>query len=207
MSTGEEQSGKMDKTRLCWGLFLLGVLVLVLLDQLTKLWAARVLKGTGGIPLIPGVFELYYLYPENRGIAFGMFQGGTVVFAVFSIILIIGILILFARMPKTKRFLPAGIVFALLLSGALGNLIDRCVRGYVIDFLYFSLIHFPVFNLADTYVVCGGILLVLFGLFLYKDDEDLAWVIPSEKRDKAAADGKSESDGSGNDTDQGGKET
>ena len=57
-------------------------------------------------------------------------------------------------------------------SGALGNFIDRVCRGYVVDFIYFSLIDFPVFNIADMYVVCSGILLVMLVCFRYKNDED-----------------------------------
>lgn len=63
-------------------------------------------------------------------------------------------------------------VCVLMLSGALGNMIDRVFRGYVIDFIYFSLIDFPVFNMADIYVVCGGILLVIFVFFKYKKEDD-----------------------------------
>ena len=58
-----------------------------------------------------------------------------------------------------------------MFGGAAGNFIDRIVRGYVVDFIYFSLIDFPVFNLADIYVVCGGIALVLLVVFRYKDED------------------------------------
>ena len=59
-----------------------------------------------------------------------------------------------------------------MVSGALGNFIDRVCRGYVVDFIYFSLIDFPVFNIADMYVVCSGILLVMLVCFRYKNDKD-----------------------------------
>ena len=68
-----------------------------------------------------------------------------------------------------------------LVSGALGNFIDRIFRGYVVDFIYVSLIDFPVFNLADVYVVCGGILLLLLVCFYYKDDDDFAFLKPGKR--------------------------
>ena len=61
----------------------------------------------------------------------------------------------------------------LILSGAIGNLIDRIAYGYVVDFLYFKLINFPIFNVADCYVVIGACLMFLFVLFVYKEPEDL----------------------------------
>ena len=159
-----------------WIWFLLISSALVLADQGTKKWAALALKGKNGIPVVPGVFELFYLYPENKGIAFGMFEGNTALFSALALLLVILILRVYSRMPEDRRFLPMRIVCILILSGAVGNLADRVSRGYVIDFLYFSLIDFPVFNLADTYVVCGGILMVLLGIFKYTDDEDFAWL-------------------------------
>lgn len=158
-----------------------GVAVLTALDQLTKLLAAAHLKGRPEIPLIKNVLELRYLYPENRGIAFGMFQGSTGFFAVVTVILAAAIVYAFVKIPKNSRFLPLMVTGILMMSGALGNFIDRVFRGYVIDFIYFSLIDFPVFNLADVYVVCSGILLVIFVGFKYKD-EDFLWLSPEKKK-------------------------
>ena len=139
----------------------------VFLDQYTKH-----LKGKEAVSLIPGILELKYLYPENRGIAFGMFQGSTTFFAVVSMILFALIIWVFVKIPKKRYYIPLMAVCALMLSGALGNMIDRVFRGYVIDFIYISLIDFPVFNMADIYVVCGGILLVILVFFKYKKDDD-----------------------------------
>jgi len=153
-----------------------GWLCLFLLDQFTKHQAAVYLKGKDDIRLIPGVLHLTYLYPENRGIAFGMMQGGTAVFAVLTVILAAAILYAIVRMPKTRYYLPLMITCTLLLAGAAGNFADRVLRGYVIDFIYFILIDFPVFNLADIYVVTGGILLAFTGIFVYRNDEDFAFL-------------------------------
>ena len=144
----------------------------VFLDQYTKLLAASHLKGKEAVSLIPGILELKYLYPENRGIAFGMFQGSTAFFAAVSMILFVLIVWVFVRIPKKQYYVPLMAVCVLMLSGALGNMIDRVFRGYVIDFIYISLIDFPVFNMADIYVVCGGILLVILVFFKYKNDDD-----------------------------------
>lgn len=144
----------------------------VFLDRYTKLLAAAHLKGKEAIILIPGVLELKYLYPENRGIAFGMFQGSTTFFAVVSMILFVLTIWIFLRIPKRRYYAPLMAVCVLLMSGALGNMIDRVFQGYVIDFIYISLIDFPIFNLADIYVVCSGILLVILVFFKYKNDDD-----------------------------------
>ena len=75
------------------------------------------------------------------------------------------------RMPVKKRYLPMRIVGILLGAGAVGNLIDRMMQKYVVDFLYFKLIDFPIFNVADCYVTMGAILLAILILFVYKDEE------------------------------------
>lgn len=144
----------------------------VFLDQYTKILAAAYLKGKEAISLISGVLELKYLYPENRGIAFGMFQGSTTFFAVVSMVLFALIIWVFIKVPKTRYYVPLMAVCVLMLSGALGNMIDRIFRGYVVDFIYISLIDFPVFNMADIYVVCGALLLVSLVFFKYKKDDD-----------------------------------
>ena len=81
------------------------------------------------------------------------------------------LLYLYARIPKNKYYLPLLITGAVLASGALGNFIDRLLYGYVIDFIYVSLIDFPVFNVADIFVVCGGIAFVFLAGFCYRDED------------------------------------
>ena len=144
---------------------------LIILDQVSKYAAAVHLKGKDPVILIPSVLKLQYLYPENRGIAFGLMQGGTVLFSVIAFLLLGLLLLLYFRMPGTRRMLPLFTGGALLFSGAAGNLIDRIVRGYVIDFIYFCLIDFPVFNVADICVVTGSVVLAFLVLFVYKEEE------------------------------------
>ena len=78
---------------------------------------------------------------------------------------------LFFRIPKTGYYIPLILADGILTGGAAGNFIDRAFRGYVVDFIYVSLIDFPIFNLADIYVVCGGIVLVILILFHYGDED------------------------------------
>ena len=113
--------------------------------------------------LITGVLELQYL--ENRGMAFGMLQGRQMLFLVLCIAFCAVMLWLFFRIPKTGYYIPLILAGGILTGGAAGNFIDRAFRGYVVDFIYVSLIDFPIFNLADIYVVCGGIALVMLVLF------------------------------------------
>lgn len=162
----------------CAAAGIFSVLILTLLDQYTKLLALTHLRQKPGIPLIQGVLELKYL--ENRGIAFGMFQGKVAVFVVLCLVFLAAALYVFIRMPKEKYFLPLMLITFLIVAGALGNFIDRLFRGFVVDFIYFSLIDFPIFNVADIYVVCGGILLVLFVCLKYKE-EDFAFLNPKHK--------------------------
>ena len=87
------------------------------------------------------------------------------------LVLIKGVFELLYSENRGSRYLPLYIAMILLLSGAVGNLIDRAVRGFVVDFFYFSLIDFPIFNVADCYVVCAAGLLILLIGFFYKEDE------------------------------------
>lgn len=141
---------------------------LVLLDQITKQLAAQHLK-TDTLWLIKDVFSLRYL--ENRGIGFGLLQGRIPFILIFNLLVLTVILFVLWRMPVNRRMTPVRIVLLFTVSGALGNIIDRVRFGYVIDFLSFDLINFPVFNAADIYVTVSVILLALLYLFYLKTDE------------------------------------
>jgi signal peptidase II len=94
-------------------------------------------------------------------------------------VILIGWIYLF-RIPAGKRYIPLDIISVMLLSGAIGNFIDRVANHYVIDFFYFVLIDFPIFNVADIYVTVGTALLILLGVFYYKDT-DYELIFPSKK--------------------------
>ncbi len=138
---------------------ILCVLCGVLLDQVVKYWAVQTLTA-GAIAIIPGVFELTYV--ENRGAAFSLLQNQVWLFVIITCVVLCAIFFcLYKRMMRTRLGVCA---LLLVASGAVGNLIDRVVRGYVVDLFYFRLIDFPVFNVADVFVVCGGILFVYYVL-------------------------------------------
>ena len=146
------------------------ILVLTLLDQVSKHLVLTYQKGENDISLISGVLQLRYI--ENRGMAFGLFEGKIPVFVILCLLFFCLFVYVYARIPRTRYYLPLAVTSVIMVSGALGNFIDRVFRGYVVDFIYFSLIDFPVFNMADIYVVCSGILLVLLVCFKYRNDED-----------------------------------
>lgn len=155
------------------------VIFLTAIDQFTKVLALRYLKGNEAVVLWKGVFELQYL--ENRGAAFGILQNQRLFFVCITLIMTGVIIVGFLRTPKDKKYLPMKITLVFLLAGAIGNFIDRMMRGFVVDFFYFSLIDFPVFNVADIYVTVSFAVLALLILFVYKE-EDLA--VYTSKRKK-----------------------
>ena len=148
---------------------ILAAIVLIALDVWTKHLAVLRLKGQSPIVLWDGVFELHYL--ENRGAAFGILQGQKAVFLVCTLLILILIVFFYNRLPAGKRFFMMRLVAVFLAAGAVGNLIDRMRYSYVVDFLYFKLIDFPVFNVADCYVTVGAVLLAVLILFVYKEEE------------------------------------
>ena len=150
------------------GIFCLTFL-LVALDQVTKGMAVKCLKGQEAFTLWEGVFEFRYL--ENRGAAFGMLQGQRVFFLFTGVIVLLVVIYLLGHMSKEKRYWPIRLIAICILSGAWGNMIDRLCLGYVVDFFYFRLIDFPIFNVADIYVSVGTAVLVVLMLLYYKDEE------------------------------------
>lgn len=148
------------------GILILG---LVTLDQWTKILAVSHLKNQTPIVLIKHVFQLQYL--ENRGAAFGLLQNQRIFFLIISIVILSAIVFIYFRLPAEKIFLPLRFCAIFISAGAIGNMIDRIRLGYVIDFLYFKLIDFPIFNVADIYVTVSTILLVILVMFYYKEDD------------------------------------
>lgn len=145
------------------------LIILIVLDQFTKYLAVSNLKGQEPIKLIPGVLHLQYL--ENDGAVFGMFSGNVVSLALFTSIIIVLIIYFYLKLPKAKHYNMMRIVLLFILAGAIGNLIDRLRLNYVIDFIYITLINFPIFNVADSYVTVATLLFILLGIFYYKDED------------------------------------
>lgn len=145
------------------------IALLIGIDQLTKYWAYHSLRVNGPISLIKNVFSL--TWTQNEGAAWGIL-GGQAILNWLPIIIGIAVLFFYWRIPMNKRMLPFNIVLLLLFSGAVGNRIDRSVYGYVQDFLYFELIDFPIFNVADCYIVLSCIAAAVLLIFVYKDESE-----------------------------------
>ena len=161
---------------------LIGILtavVLTALDQWTKYLAGLHLKGQNPIVLWDGVFELHYL--ENRGAAFGIFQDQRAFLLILTAIILVCVCYVLWKIPSDKKYNLLKLLCFMITAGGIGNLIDRVRLNYVVDFIYFSLIDFPVFNVADIYVTVSMFLLLILVLFYYKDEDFqfLKW-----KRDK-----------------------
>ena len=177
------------------------VAVLVFIDKITKDMAVLFLKDKPAIPIIKDVFELKYL--ENTSAAFGMdpisllhkifkfpvfienpelyLNVRMIFFYILTIVMIWLLGLFYLRIPNEKRFKYMDWIVLFMIAGAIGNLIDRVVQQYVVDFLYFKLINFPIFNVADIYVTCAAIALLILGLIYYKD-EDVERLFPTKKK-------------------------
>lgn len=149
---------------------LLVVVGLVGVDQLTKYYAVLFLKEQPSVVLWDNVFELKYI--PNDGIAFSLFEGYYWLIIPITALAMVFVFILLWRSSLSRHWMFKTSCI-LILAGGVGNLIDRVVFGYVVDFLYFRLIDFPVFNVADCFVVIGAAVLIIFVLFVYKDDEEV----------------------------------
>ena len=147
---------------------LLCVLVGIAVDQYTKYLAVAQLKEAP-ISIIDGVFELHYL--ENRGAAFGMLQNKQWFFLLITVVILALIARMYIKLPRTKRVIPLRICLIFVTAGAIGNMIDRIRLNYVIDFLYFELIDFPIFNVADIYVTVSTFFIAFLVMFYYKEAE------------------------------------
>jgi len=132
----------------------------LILDRLTKVWALNSLKETNGVVLIKDIFKLEYL--ENRGAAFGILQNKLILLALVTLLVIAGMIYYIIKYKPKSKFLR--ISFALIISGALGNLYDRLFYKYVVDFIllhYKEIYYFPTFNIADSLVVVGTLILAI----------------------------------------------
>ncbi len=136
--------------------YIIIILVLVLLDQISKLIVINRFNVNDSLVLIDNFLKFCYI--KNTGISFGMLSGSGIIIIILSL-LIIGYMIYEFIKSDNKILLFSS---SLIISGAFGNLIDRIFRGYVIDFISFNLFgkEMPVFNVADIYVTFGVILLI-----------------------------------------------
>lgn len=153
--------------------------VLLAIDHITKYWAYSSLRVNGPIQVINGVFSL--TWTQNDGAAWGML-GGNVILNWLPIVIAVIVAVMYQRIPVSKRMLPLNIISIMLFSGAVGNRIDRSVYGCVQDFLYFELIDFPIFNIADCYIVISCIAAIFLFIFYYKDEDEMSRVFSFKKK-------------------------
>lgn len=167
------QSSLLDKVRVDFMkkklYYLFAIIIMIALDQWSKSWIVNNLKGKENIVWIKNVFELEYL--ENTGAAFSSFLGKQGFLIALTVCILAFCLVKFFQIPEEKRFIWLNIAFSLLISGAVGNMIDRIKQGFVVDFFYFVPINFPRFNVADIYITVSVPLLFILLFFVYKDDE------------------------------------
>lgn len=139
--------------------------VLIFIDQITKYLAIRYLKGRRPVVLIKDFFQ--FAYVENKGAAFGILEHKREFFIIITLVIIVFLtLYLVKHINDMNNF---GIIsFSLLIGGSAGNLFDRIRLGYVVDFIsfkFFNQYKFPVFNMADIFIVCSTILIVFLVMF------------------------------------------
>ncbi len=145
------------------------VLMLLGVDQLTKYLAILHLKEKPSVVLIRDVLELSYL--ENKGSAFGMLENQKLFILFVGIVLLAVVFFFLFKLPEDKKFRIIHILLSGIIAGGLGNMIDRFRFGYVVDFISFVLIHFPIFNVADCYIVVSTLALLFLFLFVYKEKD------------------------------------
>lgn len=145
-------------------IYILIILGLIGLDQISKFLAVKYLVNIGSIPIIKDIFHLTYV--ENRGAAFGMFQNNQMVFVFVALAAcIFGLYYLY----KKQINLLGKSAIILIIAGAIGNLIDRVRLGFVVDYFDFRIVWNYVFNVADVFVVIGTILLCIYIIFFEND--------------------------------------
>ena len=143
--------------------------LLVTIDQWTKALAVTNLKGQKPFVIWDGVLEFHYF--ENTGAAWGMLKDRQVFFYILTTFFCVMVFYEIYRLHKNARFIPFVYTLTLMLAGAIGNFIDRLSNKYVVDFIYFKLIDFPIFNMADCYITVSVVLMLLLMFFYYADEE------------------------------------
>ena len=151
----------------------------IVLDQLTKLLAVKYLMD-GSVTVIPWLID--FTYVENRGMAWGLLADQRWIFMTASVIAIVALSV-FLYMRRSPNLLY-GIAISAIISGGIGNMIDRTVLGYVVDFLEVTFMDFPVFNVADSFVSVGAVGLIVLLLV------DIVREARSERQKKAKKDGE-----------------
>jgi signal peptidase II len=145
------------------------IILLLGFDQFTKYLVVTNLKGKDPYKIIPGVLQ--FRYHENDGAVWGIMSGKIGFLVVLTLIIMTGMVFFYLKIPAVKHYDALRIVLIFIGAGAIGNFIDRILRNFVVDFIYFELIDFPIFNVADMYITCSAALLIILSIFYYKDED------------------------------------
>lgn len=148
---------------------IIAIALLTAIDQLAKFIVAGSFKLYESKRVIKNVFSITYI--QNRGVAWGMFQGKRVIFIIMTVLVLLMCLYIYANIADNSKFTFLKVLLVILISGALGNMVDRIKLGYVIDFFQLEFIDFPIFNVADIYVVVSMILIFLLVMFKYSNED------------------------------------
>lgn len=153
-----------------WLIPAIAAVILIGLDQATKYMALVNLKPIGSMVVVDKFLDLTFV--ENRGVAFGMFSGQRWFILLLTGVITVVLVYYYMKLPKTREYKFVRMSMVLIFAGAIGNMIDRVYRGYVVDFFEFTFFQWPVFNVADIYVVIGVLILAFLILFVIKDPEE-----------------------------------
>lgn len=179
---------KLRNALLLWG----SVVSVLIIDQLTKFWVVRTLPfGAVSDPIFPGLRPvLSFTYITNTGVAFGLFPNLGDFFKILSVIVVVGILFFQRTLPPEDW--GTRLALGLQVGGALGNFVDRIFRGSVVDFLdlnFWPLEGWPVFNVADSAVVVGVVVLLANTLWLERQEALEKAVLPESSMEEAIPNG------------------
>jgi signal peptidase II len=147
--------------------FLIGVFLVIFTDQISKLWVQNNVDLMESIPVIRGIFHITYI--QNPYSAFGLLKFHNIIFIVIALLVIL-VLIFFLRNKIAEKSRLVFFAFIFILGGSLGNMIDRLRVGSVIDFLDFRI--WPIFNIADSAINIGLLLLLVHFLFKKEEEQD-----------------------------------
>ena len=150
-----------------WILIVLAAGAIVVLDQVVKALVVANIPLGGAVPLLPGIVHLTYL--QNTGAAFSMLEGARVFFVLLTFAFLGAFIYAVAKKLLTGAYLWIGTA---IVGGAVGNLIDRILTGYVVDMFQVEFMNFAVFNVADIFITCGAAALFLYALLFDRSDRE-----------------------------------
>ncbi len=167
----------------------ISIIVLALIDQYTKFLVVNHISVGEEIPVLGDAVVFTQLH--NSGAAWSSFSGKIPFLLIITAIVSVLMIYVYIKLRNNDKFKAVRVLIVFILGGAIGNLIDRIRYGYVIDFIFFKIIHFPVFNFADICVTVSMFVLIYLFFFKYKSEEiDAAFNIKKSNSGTAKSDSK-----------------